>query len=281
MRGRMVGLLPVGIQDWLRRSRDEVRLRKVAREACVPGGLGPLDADRLRTMLSASAADQDWARVEAEMAALGITASAHGVNPGDRRALYQLVRGLKPVRLLEVGTHIGASTAHLAAALRDNAAAGAPAATLTTVDIVDVNDPVQRPWVGYGAAHSPAELMRRLGMAERVRFVAQPSLAFLQQDQASYDFIFLDGDHSAATVYRELPAALARLAPGGFLLLHDYFPEARPLWPGDPVIAGVWLAAERLRAEGARFTVLPLGDLPWPTKLGRNVTSLAAVALAT
>ena len=214
------------------------------------------------------------------MAELGITASAHGVNPGDRRALYQLIRGLGPARVLEVGTHIGASTAHLAAALRDTTAAGASRASFTTVDILDVNDPVKAPWLRCGASHSPAEVVRRLGMADTVRFVAQPSLAFLLETSQTYDFVFLDGDHSAATVYKELPAAMARLAPGGFLLLHDYFPEARPLWPGDPVIAGVWLAAERLRAEGARFRVLPLGELPWPTKLGRTVTSLAAVAPA-
>src|SRR4029079_7151554 len=34
---------------------------------------------------------------------------AGGVNPGDRRALYQLVGHFKPRRVLEIGTHVGAS----------------------------------------------------------------------------------------------------------------------------------------------------------------------------
>lgn len=276
--GRLLSLLPMAVQDLVRRLRDTSRLAKLPRTACDPSALGPLDGARLTGLLTSPDASQVWAGVSEEMAGLGITTSAHGVNPGDRRALYTLIRGLRPARILEVGTHIGASTAHIAAAVRDNAAAGAPTASITTVDIIDVNDPVRTPWKGYGARNSPAQLMDRLGMAGKVRFVAQSSLRFLQEDREKYDFIFLDGDHSASTVYQELPAALARLAPGGFLLLHDYFPDARPLWPGDPVIAGVWLAAERLRAEGARFQVLPLGELPWPTKLGRNVTSLAAVA---
>ena len=43
---------------------------------------------------------------------------AGGVNPGDRRALYQLVGHFKPRRVLEIGTYVGASTVHIASALR-------------------------------------------------------------------------------------------------------------------------------------------------------------------
>jgi predicted O-methyltransferase YrrM len=182
--------------------------------------------------------------------------------------------------VLEIGTHIWASTVHIAAALRVSAATGGPAPHLTTVDILDVNDDATRPWLHYGSRHSPAEMIERMGMSGKVRFVARPSLDFLADAGPSFDFIFLDGDHSAATVYRELPAALRRLASGGLVLLHDYFPGCRPLWPGDAVIPGPWLGVERLRREGAGLTVVPLGDLGWPTKLGLNVTSLAAVVRA-
>jgi hypothetical protein len=41
------------------------------------------------------------------------------------------------------------------------------------------------------------------------------------------------------------------------------------------VIGGPFLAIERFKEEGAPLTVLPLGELPWPTKLGSNTTSLA------
>jgi hypothetical protein len=41
------------------------------------------------------------------------------------------------------------------------------------------------------------------------------------------------------------------------------------------VVPGPFQAIERLRAEGAPLKVLPLGALPWPTKLGSNMTSLA------
>ena len=41
------------------------------------------------------------------------------------------------------------------------------------------------------------------------------------------------------------------------------------------MIPGPFLGTERLKAEGAKLTVLPLGELPWPTKYGSNLTSLA------
>ncbi|TIM24349.1 MAG: class I SAM-dependent methyltransferase [Mesorhizobium sp.] len=204
-----------------------------------------------------------------------------GVNPGDRRALYYVIRALRPGRVLEVGTHIGASTVHVAAAVRANAGDGGPAPDVTTVDIEDVNDPVTRPWIGNGSRHSPADMIAQMGMPNGVRFVAQPSLAYLSVPGENFDLIFLDGDHSAATVYRELPAALRRLRPGGLVLLHDYFPGGEPLWPGNPVIPGPWLAVNRLRREGAGLEVIPLAELPWPTKLGSKVTSLALVSRST
>jgi predicted O-methyltransferase YrrM len=117
----------------------------------------------------------------------------------------------------------------------------------------------------------------RLGAAGWAKFVAQPSLDYLTTCGERFDLIFLDGDHAAKTVYREVPAALRALNPGGVILLHDYFPNLRPLWSDGSVLPGPWLAARRLQKEDARFEVLPFGSLPWPTKLGSNVSSLALV----
>ena len=69
--------------------------------------------------------------------------------------------------------------------------------------------------------------------------------------------------------------ALKMLNPNGVILLHDYFPGMKPLWSDGTVIPGPYLATERFVKEGINLTVLPLGELPWPTKLGSNVTSLA------
>ena len=269
----MLLLLPLRnrIHNWL----DRRHLRRLPATTCDVTNLRLTTSTWLRNLLEDCAAAAEWPAVERELGKFEITTSAGGVNAGDRRALYCLLRALRPKRVLEIGTHIGASTAHIAAALRDNDDA---AGELTTVDIVPVNDPVARPWEAEGSRFAPAEIIERIGMGARVRFVTQPSLSFLATADQRYDVIFLDGDHSPATVYRELPAALKCLAPNGVVLLHDYFPGGRPLWPDNVVIVGPWMATERLRAEGATLRIEPLGALPWPTKQGTNVTSLAVVA---
>jgi predicted O-methyltransferase YrrM len=211
-----------------------------------------------------------WPGVAQRIERAGLGHNCDGVNPGDRRAIAALVTHLRPRTVLEIGTHIGSSTLTLAATLASTNA------RITTVDIADVNDPVAREWEKYGAPRSPAEIVH--GLAP-VTFVVDDSLSYLTRGVELYDFIFLDGSHLAAAVYRELPLALQRLAPGGVLLLHDYFPGGRPLWGNGEVIVGPYLAVRRLLKEGWPIKVVPLGRLPWRTKpeLGSNTTSLALV----
>jgi predicted O-methyltransferase YrrM len=180
-----------------------------------------------------------------------------GTALADRRALYYLVRHLQPRRVLEVGTHVGASTIYLASALRDNCFG-----RLTTVDIVDVKrfNP------------SPQAICRQLGLD--VEFVVSDSVAFMQH-HTGFDLVFLDGDHSAGTVYREVSAALRALSRGGYIILHDYYPTGVKA-KGDTII-GPQIAMERIRRETSRIMVQPFGVLPWQPS---QPTSLAAVGRA-
>jgi hypothetical protein len=79
-------------------------------------------------------------------------------------------------------------------------------------------------------------------------------------------------------VYREIPIALRRLEPPGLIVLHAREVVVQPLWADHPPLPGPALAAARFAAEGAGFVVLPLGELPWPTKLGTRRTSLAVLS---
>ena len=236
-----------------------------------------LSQTELRQLLSANERGTEWRELEPELArTIGTANLPGGVNPGDRRAIFSLLRSLAPQSVLEIGTHVGASTIHIIAALRLNRLRDpSQAPRLTTVDILDVNDPANGPWRKLRLPHPPREMAARLGAASWTRFVAQPSLEYLTTSGERFDLIFLDGDHAAKTVYREVPAALRALNPGGVILLHDFFPHLRPLWSDGSVLPGPWLATRRLQKEGARFEVFPLGSLPWPTKLGSTVSSLA------
>lgn len=218
--------------------------------------------------------DDLWADFQKRFAETRIARAAGGVNPGDRRALFYLVSHFKPSSILEVGTHIGASTVYLACALKMVDSNQHADSKLVTVDILDVNSP-KGPWRQAGAGSSPKELLESQEVDGLVDFVEAPSLGYLEKTREKFDLVFLDGDHSAATVYREVHAALSCLRPGGLILLHDYFPECKPIWSNGVVKPGPYLAFQRLIREGASLEIMPLGGLPWPTKVGSNSTSLA------
>lgn len=61
-------------------------------------------------------------------------------------------------------------------------------------------------------------------------------------------------------------------------MLHDYFPKMKPLWADQPPLAGPFCAIDRFLTEGVSLDILPMGELPWATKLGTNVSSLAVLS---
>ena len=198
------------------------------------------------------------------------------VTPIDRRALWYLVRRRAPRSVLEIGTHIGGSTLHIAMAMKAYRATGTRP-RLVTVDAVDVNDAAEQRWRRYGSAASPRDMLVRLGCAAGVEFVVSRSLDYDWGRDGEFDFVFLDGSHQPHIVYQEIPMALEALRPGGFLLLHDYFPDSKPLRGHGEVISGPYRAVERLRREGNGIVALPLGVLPW-AGMGSDTTSLALLA---
>src|SRR5262245_33312900 len=231
-----------------------------------PTKLGIVENHDFQTILNNPEIHAEWPEIARVISAIieipdGQTG---GVNPGDRRALYYLTRGLKPDSILEIGTNVGASTLFLAAALMR----GKSPERLVTVDIVDVNNGEEAYWRAARLSRSPRESIRALGAEALVKFVQEDSLRFLDHTEAQFDLIFLDGDHTQETVYQEIPKALNALRQEGFIILHDFFPGNQPLWRGNEPIPGPFLATEKLRSEGAQFEVLPLGELPWRTKAG-------------
>jgi predicted O-methyltransferase YrrM len=282
IRDRVAALLKPPLRPFLAR-RENVRLQHVPAIQADASALGHTDEQALAAMFASALHDPEWEVLARQTAALGFTDHVGAVNPGDRRAIFALARWLRVTSVLEIGTHLGASTVHIAAALHATSVAeGRPGEfDVTTVDIIDVNNQSTRRWARFGSAYSAAEMIRHMGYEASVEFVTRRSLDYMSTCARRYGLIFLDGDHHADTVYGEIPAALRLLEQGGHILLHDYFPNLRPLWAGSPPARGPWLAAERLRREGVPIRVIPLGALPWPTKRNSTVTSLALVTKTT
>lgn len=258
--------------------RDRMKLSLAPGQNFDESGLRPsLKTEDIKKFFNNEEVAAKWHEALNKITSIYIqTRPGGGVNPGDRRALYYLIHALRPQNFLEVGTHIGASTVFLAEAIKTSS----PQGHLTTVDILDVNAP-DAPWHQQNLAMSPRDYLIKFGTSDNVTFMAMPSKEFLRNTNEKYDFIFLDGDHSAHTVYEEVSLALKALAENGVILLHDYYPDAKPLFKDGNIIAGPFMALDRIMRENKAIKVLPLGDLPWETKQGLRVTSLALVTRAT
>jgi predicted O-methyltransferase YrrM len=228
------------------------------------------DPGEIASILRRPGLDAEWPGCDRRITALFATApSAGAVNPGDRRALFYLVRHFKPTRVLEIGSNVGGSTLSMAIALRLNMDDGADPCSLTTVDKRDVN----ALWGG-----GPRDRVASIGMAAHVDFVVSGSAEYLGATEARFDFVFIDGDHDTDAVLRDMAGVLRCLGRDGIVVLHDYFPGGQPLWSNNKVIAGPYHAIEQLRRDGAAITAIPLGELPWSTKLGSGITSLAVLS---
>lgn len=235
--------------------------------------LTTLDACNLNEILSDISIEKNWDSEQEQIEKIfGTDDKFEGVNPGDRRALYTLISKLKPQSVLELGTHVGASTLHIALALKKIGQGG----HVISADILDVNSP-NSSWKRIGLEKPPVEFAKDLQCDEHITFVAQPGLDFMHETQKRFDLIFLDGDHTGGAVYQEVAAALKILNPNGVIILHDYYPNGKKLYADNNIIYGPYLALKRIEQESSEITVIPLGDLPWKTKQGSKKTSLAIV----
>ncbi len=121
----------------------------------------------------------------------------------ERLLMYALVRGLRPRRCLEIGTHFGGSTTITCAAL-DDVGAGC-------LVCVDPNPLV------------PADVWA--GLAHRATMIRGTSPGALPDAVALagglFDFVFIDGDHTRDGVVRDVDGVLTVAAPGAHLLFHD------------------------------------------------------------
>lgn len=255
--------------------RETKELSKIATLPCDTRSVARMNSIHLESIFSSKEYAEEWNTLEKEIARFSIPDNTGGVNVGDRRAIYYLIKHFEPASVLEIGTHIGASTIHIALALKGLHVTEKKTVKLVTIDIQDVNDPISKPWIKFDSMHAPIEMVNMTGCEKIVTFMIDSGINYLSKCRQKYDLIFLDGDHSAPIAYQEISGAMNLLNEGGIILLHDYFPDLKPLWSDNSLIPGVFLATERLKEEGADIQIIPLGKLPWQTRLNSYITNLA------
>ena len=114
------------IRSWWRQTKtiraEEASLSNLPRAEIDAGRLGKIDKGEIGRILTEPKLHEEWLALAKEIDRLILIEDMKtgGVNPGDRRALYYLVRALGLKRVLEIGTNVGASTIHIAAAMKVN-----------------------------------------------------------------------------------------------------------------------------------------------------------------
>ncbi len=192
-----------------------------------------------------------WVRTLRELYAHPV-AFPSSMSPEAGLLLHALVRNIRPRTVVEVGTFIGVSTLWMAAALEDAAGdpGGAPVGPGQVRGIIhcfDVFAPVPRAqWRDAELNEDRLEFVRarltRAGLAHRVVFHrgdsaeqllacrdllrgGTPDAANPGRHTGGVDFALIDGDHTVKGAVRDLQAVEPVLNPGGYVLLHDTFPE--------------------------------------------------------
>ena len=261
------------VGDFLNRRFEQASLRRVPPCVCNMMSLRSFGRLNPANMFSDSEIHSRWRKARLKLRRDFIPSGIGEVAPGERRALFYIVSALRPLSVLEIGTHVGASTVHMALAMALNGEVGD--SRLVSVDCADVNDGVMPPWRRYGCQYSPRDMIARIGFGHATEFLVSDSLDFMRSCAMQFDLIFLDGDHSAATVYQEIPLALELLSADGVIVLHDYYPSDQRILPHITAICGPDLAVKRLSSEGVDIDVRPVGALPWQTMPQTNASSLA------
>lgn len=147
--------------------------------------------------------------------------------------VYSLIQNLSPRTILEVGVFCGVSTQWMAAALLENGVAPGTGAIIHCFD--DFSPIYKSQWrdaeMLSGRYEFVEERLRMAGLLDYCRLhrgdssstivAMQPRLA----EAGGVDFAFIDGDHTIPGVVADFRAVEPVLNTGGYLLLHDTYPE--------------------------------------------------------
>lgn len=183
--------------------------------------------------------DEALRAVEHETEALGGIAVMQTA-PDQAALITLLVKAIGARRAIEVGTFTGYGAIAIAC--------GLPAdGELVCCEL----DP--------DYAETARRNLERAGVAERVRIEVGPALETLRSlpERENFDFAYIDADKTGYAGYYE--ECLARLRPGGLIMLDNVLLGGRVLDPGDDESAQAIAALNEQLAVDERVEIVMLG----------------------
>ncbi len=168
---------------------------------------------------------QAWLRALRDLYAMPVAFPA-SLSPEAGLLLHALVRNIRPRVVIETGTFIGVSTIWIAAALEEGA----------TLHAFDLFEPIGKGYFRDAEMAGPREefvreRLERAGVGARVRLHKGDSPHEIRRmheelrSAGGVQLAFLDGDHEVEGAWLDFAAVEPVLNTGGYVLLHDVFPE--------------------------------------------------------
>lgn len=143
--------------------------------------------------------------------------------------LHALVRNIRPATIIEIGSCLGASSIWMGAAC--NAVGRGTMHLFDDFNTLPEDPRLRAAPIFQDRRRTVEQRLREAGVADRARFHEGDSKRTVP---AAYDQLraaggvqlaFIDGDHSIAGVTADLLAVEPVLQVGGYVLLHDTFPD--------------------------------------------------------
>jgi hypothetical protein len=162
---------------------------------------------------------------------------------------YALVRNLKPVHALAIGSRYGYIPSIISLALKEN---GQGCLDFVDANYDDARDGFARAFGGTGFWIEGGERFTLMGLQEVIKIHLMRSEDFFQECNKIYDYIYLDADHSYHGCRFDLDAVLGIASPAALITLHDI------LVSGDP------FGVDRVFSELDRNTYNTMIIPVWP-----------------
>lgn len=161
----------------------------------------------------------------------------------------------KPIKALQIGAYTGDATVWLFENVLTN-----PNSSLTDVDTWEGSDEPEHAALDWRSVEQVYDSKIDRYMSEkRLLKIKSTSDKFFDTNKTFYDFIYVDGDHTAASVLKDGINAIKFLAPGGILAFDDYMWRSGKGPTYDPYIAIDTIVTAYIE----KFDVIELGLQVW------------------
>ncbi len=98
----MKRIMPAFLIRFLIIRREIIKLQKIQKIKCQEQCLKPIDDISKKELFTSHEMEIGWTDIKKKIDMFAIPDGTGGVNPGDRRAIYYLIRKFKPSSVLEI-----------------------------------------------------------------------------------------------------------------------------------------------------------------------------------